>query len=412
MTVHETALLGALIYDRKAYDAVAEHMDPEELTAHGAAIFEEIVNWYQRDEDAKRCDPKLLRDRIVRRMPKQRESFELIFREFDPDMGSTNVVREVLELKRRAMGDELVVAIAQGQEPSELVPLLDEYTLLNNSTDLLDAGGGIPLFETPLDQLVMESVQEDNLIKLLPNRLNAAIRGGALPGHTVVIIGRVNVGKSALAINNIAGFLRQGKRVLLIENEDLVDDVKRRIGIRLCGKSLDWAEAHPQEFARVGKERGIDNLLIPDPPPATTGGIDRACEILKPDVVVVNQLRHLAPSKAAESDNTGAVDRVAQQLRATGKRRRVLMVMVGAAKEGERDRDGNPIEKAVLEMSDAYGSRTGVPGCADFLITIGTNQSLKDRGMLCVHLAKNKRGSGEPTLYQKVNLENCIFTDA
>ena len=55
MTVHETALLGALIYDRQAYDAVAEHMDPEELTAHGAAIFEEIVNWYQRDDDAKKC---------------------------------------------------------------------------------------------------------------------------------------------------------------------------------------------------------------------------------------------------------------------------------------------------------------------------------------------------------------------
>jgi hypothetical protein len=227
----------------------------------------------------------------------------------------------------------------------------------------------------------------------------------------VVIIGRVNVGKSALAINNIAGFLRQGKTTLLIENEDLVDDVKRRIGCRLCNRGLDWAEANPEQYESIAMSRGLGRLWIPDPVPTSLKEVDRIAALLKPDVIVVNQLRHLATDKAAVADGTGAIDRVAQSLRALGKRRRILMVLVGAALEGERDREGLAIEKTVLEMSDSYGSRTGVPGIADALITIGTNEILKNQGKVVVHLAKNKRGGAEPTIYCHVNLETCVFKE-
>ncbi len=410
--INQIPLLSALLHDRAAYETIREHIDESDLNAHGGAIYRLICEYYERDKGAKACDKLLILDRLKRKLPKQADNFTQLFREMSPELGSTNVVREVLALKRQVAGGELAIAIAGDKSPAEVSHLLETYTYLNDVTDLLDAGGTIPLLETGFADLMKDGQDPSKLIKLLPRRLNRYLRGGVLPGHTVVIIGRVNVGKSALAINNIGGFLRQGKKVLLIENEDLAEDVKRRIGIRLVHKSLLWAEKYPQSFERGCKKRGSDLLMIPDPVPGTVRDIDRAAAILKPDVIVVNQLRHLAPNKDAASDNTGAVDRVAQQLRALGKRRRILMVLVGAALEGDRDREGNPRERAVLDMSDSYGSRTGVPGVADVMLAIGNNYDLKERGMVAISLCKNKRGPGEPVLYQYVNLENCVFRDA
>jgi hypothetical protein len=410
--VSESGLLAAVLHDRDAFLAVMEHIEQDDMSAHGSAIYNEIVEYYQRDDDAIRCDVALVRDRLHRRMPKHKDTFTDMLREMTPDLGSVNVVREVLELKRRRAGEDLQLALNQGLSPEEMAPVLAEYTHLNDSTDLYDASGGIQLLETGLGDLMRQSQDKGELIKILPARLNDSMRGGLLPGHCMVIIGRVNVGKSALAINNIAGFLRQGKSTLLIENEDLADDVKRRIGLRLCGVSMDWAEANPDEFEERADKRGMGLLMIPDPVPGTVNEIRRACEVLKPQVLVVNQLRHLAPDKAAQTDGVGAIDRVGQGLRALGKQNRILTVLVGAAKEGEVGRDGLALEKAVLEKSDSYGSRTGVPGIADAMVGIGDNQTLKDRGMVCLHLCKNKRGKAEPIMYQQVNLENCVFTDA
>jgi hypothetical protein len=410
--VSETALLAALMHDREAFLSVVEHIDPTDMSAHGEAILSQITDYYQRDDNAERCDPRLIRDRVCRKLPKHAETFKTLIQEMTPELGSANVVREVLDLKRRAAGEALMVAIAQGQDAADMAPVLAEYTDLNEATDLYDTSGGVQLLDTSFGDLMRISEDKSTLIKMLPKRFNDALRGGMLPGHTVVWIGRVNVGKSAHAINNIAGFLRQGLRVLLIENEDLADDVKRRIGCRLNGCSLDWAEKHPDTFDAVARKRGGELLMIPDPVPGTVQEIDRLAAVLKPDVIVVNQLRHLASNKAAEGDAVSAVDRIGQKLRALGKRRRILMCLVGAAKEGEVMRDGETREKAVLGMADSYGSRTGIPGIADAMFAIGDNTSLKERGMVAIHLCKNKRGGAEPVLYQRVNLENCTFEDA
>lgn len=409
--VNEPAFLAALVYNRDSYEAVQQYVSVEELSAQGSAIFSEVQKYYSNDPEAKYVDKTVLLSRLSRKFPNQKDLFRALVEDMTPDGGTTNVVRELLEVKRRAAGEKLAIAIGGAREPAEVLPLLDVYRAITESSDLLSTEGEIQLLDTSYGDLVRESKDEQNLIKLLPNSLNTALRGGVLPGHTVVIIGRVNVGKSALAVHNIAGFLQQGKKVLLIENEDLPSDVKRRVGLRLCRCTLDHAEALPEEFDKACRKRGGDNLYLPDPVPTTVREIDKLAARLKPDVIVVNQLRHLATQKAAEADNTGAVDRVVQQLRALGKREKYLMVLVGAAIEGERTQSGFVKEKATLEMSDAYGSRTGVPGCADVLLAIGSNSMLKSNGQVCIKMAKNKRGGDEPVIFPKVNLENCVFSE-
>lgn len=407
----ESAILSAVLYDRTAYDEIADHVDPSEFSALGQAVYEAVIDYYDRDADCTKADKGIIKSRLLQAMPKQESSLTAYLRDIDPGRGSQNVVHDVLTMKRNKAGQELAMKIAAGLPPKEITPVLDKYHVLNEATEL---SGGFKVLEKSFAELVRESSNPETPVPLFPKPLQPHLRGGALPGHCVVIIGRVNVGKSALMIYNLAGMLRAGKRVLLIENEDLPDDVKRRIGCCLVGCSLEWAESNPDEFNARCTASGGDNLIIPDPVPSSSRDVARAVEHFKPDVCAVNQVRHLAPAKDAATDNTGAVDRVAQQLRAIGKRTRTVMVLVGAAKEGEVDKEGNIKEKAVLQMADSYGSRTGIPGCADIMLGIGTNESLRERDMVALTICKNKRKAmkRDVVLYQKLNGENCRFTGA
>ncbi len=405
----EAAILSAVMFDRAAYDTVVDHVDPTEFSALAQATYEAVQEYYSIDPKALRCEKDIIRTRIGKALPKASDALAVLFKELSPERGATNVVREVLEMKRATAGNKLSMAIAAGKSAKELAPILEAYTQLNDATDL---GGGFAVLEKSYGDVVRESGDPGTPIKIYPQELNKLTRGGMLPGHCLVIIGRVNVGKSALALYNVAGQMRDGKKVLLIENEDLPDDVKRRIGCCLVGCSIEWAEANPDEFDKKCKEKGGDNLIIPDPVPATTKDVSRAIEFFKPDVCMVNQVRHLAAAKDASNDNTGAVDRVVQQLRAMGKRTRTCMVLVGAALEGQVDKEGNIQEKAILSMADSYGSKTGIPGCADIMIGIGSNAALEAQGKVAITLCKNKRQRqrSNAVIYKVLNGENCRFT--
>jgi hypothetical protein len=405
----EVAILSAVLYDRKAYDTIVDHIDPGEFTALGQATYETVTDYYEKDPDAKVCDKDIVRTRLNKALPKQLDALAAMFKEIAPERGAVNVVHEVLDMKRVQTGGKLSMMIAAGKTSKEIAPVLDKYQVLNDATEL---GGGFKVLDKTYAELMRESGDPATPIPLFPREINSQLRGGVLPGHTFVIIGRVNVGKSALMIYNIAGQLREGKKVLLIENEDLPDDVKRRVGCCIVGCSMEWAETHAEQFEARCLKYGGENLIIPDPVPSTVREVARAVDHFQPDVCYVNQVRHMAPTKDAATDNTGAVDRVAQQLRALGKRTRTVMGLIGAAKEGQVDKDGNIQEKAVLQMSDSYGSRTGIPGCADVMIGIGTNEALDMQGKVAVSLCKNKRKrmKGTPVIYQHLNGENCRFT--
>lgn len=208
----ETAILSAVAFDRSAFEAVREHVDPDEFGAHGRVLWREIAEWYDRDAAASAVDLKALLDRLARRHPKQADRFATILRGMAPEVGSKNIARELLELKRKSAGERLMVLLSQNTDSLKLANGMDEYRALLDATSLLDAGGA-KVFDTPLDTLIARAEDAGNRIKLLPMALNRQLRGGLLPGHCVVVMGRVNVGKSAFAINAAAGFLRQGLNV-------------------------------------------------------------------------------------------------------------------------------------------------------------------------------------------------------
>jgi hypothetical protein len=409
MSVDETALLSAAVFDREAFDSVRGHFEAEDLSATSGAVWTAVGTYYRTDPRAKVADPRILLDRLVREYPKQKDTFVELFGEFSPDRGGRNIALEALEVKRRSAGDALVTAISQQRPADEIAPYIAAYRDVNDATGLLQAGGGA-MFSRDLGELITATEEEGARTVLLPRAVNAYLRGGLLPGHCVIIFGRVNVGKSALAINAGAGFLRQHKRVLYIENEDLLEDTSIRFGTRIVGKDRDWAYKNASEFEDIAMKRGYGNLLLPDPAPDTVLGIERMIQSTEPDVCIVNQARNLVQGT---HNVVAQLDQIANGLRNVGKRNRVIMVLVTAAKEGAEDYSGDVKDKTVLEKHDVYSSRTGFPAVGDLMLGYGVDRALEDRNMAAISICKNKigklNGKSHGVVYVKADYDRSLI---
>lgn len=406
--MNELALLSAAAFSRAAWESVVDYVTDADLTAHGNVVWQGICYYYRRDPEAQAVEAGVLSSALARAHPRYAEDLDAIVGSLSADFGTVNVARELLNLKRDRAAETLQVALSTRRNPDEIAPLLDAYASLNAATGLLDTDA-TPAFTTPLADIIGRTEAPGTRIKLLPLGINRLIRGGVLPGHTIVVFGRVNVGKSTYAINATAGFLKQGKKVLYVENEDLLDDTALRIGCRLVGWTRDQAAESPDRFQRAALSRGYSRLVIPDPAPETPQGIEKLIMVHQPDVCVVNQARNLT---VGHKDSVQQMDQIAKALRSIGKRRRVVMLLVTAAKEGEIAKDGRAYEKPELEMADCYSSRTGFPAAADVMIGYGSSKELDERGMACLTLCKSKLSefTGR-SIYVKVNYQNGRISD-
>ncbi len=411
MINYEVPLLCAVVYDRVAYESVAPYLDPDSLTSHAKALWTAVAAYYKTDPKAKQADTGVLLDRLVREFPKHRDTFAEMIRGMDPSKGSRNVAQEVIGIQRRASGEKLMVALSTDKTPDELKPLLDEFSRINDSSGLIQAGGSM-MFEEPLSDLIHRTENSEARIKLLPKGLNKYLRGGVLPGHNIVVFGRVNVGKSTLAINLSAGFLRQGLKVQYVENEDLIEDTAIKMACRLVGRDRDWCMANRNEFQDLAMARGFGNFILPDPAPDSVMAIDRMVGQVGPNVLVVNQARNLTQGS---KDTVQQLDNIARGIRDIGKRRRIVTVPVTAAREEQGDDTGAVRMRAEHTMADVYSSRTGFPASADVMLGVGSDQILESQGQVCISQCKNKLGSHQgktkTNLYVHVDFARGIISE-
>lgn len=404
--MNELSLLGAILTARESFEKIDDYLLPTDFSARGQRIVDEARAYYKQDPAATRCDTDVLLARIKRTLPKKElaDEFAAIFANIDDTTGAKNVAHELLELRRSSAGNKLAAALTgpNAGDPEKITPLLEEYSALLEAQAL---GGRLELYQ-PGAELFTQERDESRRILLAPKPLNKYIDGGVFPGHTIVLFGRVNVGKSTHARNMAAGFLLQGKRVLWVENEDTLADTQQYMMARLIRRSVAWMKENPQEAYERAMQKGLGRFLMPKEPPTNVREIDAAVEETKPDCVVINQMRNMAHA-SDEGKVVASLDSLAHKLRFIGKRRNVVLLLVTAAREGESDRNGYSREKPVLEMADCYSSRTGIPAVADLMIGVGMTERLARNNMACLSIVKNKLGGkrNERHVYVKVDTD-------
>jgi KaiC/GvpD/RAD55 family RecA-like ATPase len=380
---NERAVLAACICDRKAFDAIGDHIQEGDLTEQGKVVLDAIAEYYDRDAKAARVDTEILARDVSRGLPNpkhQRVFTSLIEGLAGMEVSPGNVVHDFICMSRDSVGNKLSVALASGADTTEVRKLIDEYEKWSEAEDLA-SDEEMVVRGANIRELVGQHFDQSNLIRMLPSSLNERLDGGMRRGHHVLVFARPEVGKTLFVINLMSGFLRDGHTVLYVGNEDPLPDVVLRVITRLTGMTAHEIQADPDKADELARSVGYNNLVLASMCPGTPKEIEALVLEYKPDIVVVDQLRNLHVS---EDNRVIQLEKAATAMRNLGKKHNLLVVSVTQAGDSASG-------KGVLDMGDVDFSNTGIPSQMDLMIGVGMTQQDEAGGRRTVSLSKNKR---------------------
>lgn len=380
--MQDSIILAAAMASRKAYNEVAHHVDLDDFTPTGAYWWKQLVSHYETDPDAAHVDFTLFRDRGEREAGRTAQLSVEWLDAIDPPVSPDNVAWELLELKRLVSFRKMVAA--HENEPENRDLLLDvtaEHNTLLQATGLQSSKVD---YGPDLEDLT-EILSAKNRIPLFPAELSKRTRGGAIPGTFILAIGRKESGKTLFAVDNTAGWLRAGYRVLYVSNEDTGAALKARIRQNISGMTVDqWAADHAEGVRRVHVGGMWDRLCVVHLWPGSTPEIEKLVLKFKPHCLVVDQIRNMHSTKRTGT-RAQELDQVACDVRQMLSKYGLVGLALGQANAGEPGK-----YKLYLDTSDFDESRTGVPGQADLMVGIGFNPQLDAHNQRAISLPANK----------------------
>lgn len=373
----EHALLGAACNDRKSYETLVQlGCRPNEFGEAGKVVYECVGEQYRRDGELKKADHDLLRVQVERKYGKGSLSESIIdFAQGLPrDTSGVNVTSEYRLLRLSATSTELATLLASGNHGDETRDAIERYRGLVSG----EAG------EDFKERLEYEDFTEEagERIPLFPSNINRVINGGAHRGNNITVYGRPNSAKTMFGLNNAACMIKNGYKVLYVANEEPPMDITRRLLARLSKIDIDLLEDGDllkAAFTAANPEYGSNWILL-HKANCTYQDIRRAAARIRPDVIIVDQLKNI---HVAEDNRALQLDKLARQVRELGIEFNALTISVTQAGESAEG-------KLVLGQTDVEWSNTGIPGAADLMIGIGVNDEFNASNKRMISISKNK----------------------
>lgn len=371
-------LTAAILQDRQNYENLRNSLNPADLPEAAQAVVVAAGEQYQRDKGLSKADPTVLRTQIERRFGRGGMASSVLdyVAGLPRDVSGVNIAEEYRLLQLARVSTTLATLLASGHHGDDTQEYLDKYK------SLLSGGAG----EEFKERLELEDFEGDagTRIPVYPDALNTFIGGGLLPGHNVAVYGRPDSGKSMFALNMAAGFLRDGRRVLYVANEEPATEITKRLLSRLTGIGLDEMmrdQDKIHEALHIAKEAGwYDNWFLLHKAGCAVSDVDRAATRVNPDLVVVDQIKNL---QCADDNRALQLDTLARRVREIGIGHKCITLSVTQAGESAHNR-------LALSMGDVEWSNTGIPGAADLMIGIGVDDEYLATGKRMLSIPKNK----------------------
>lgn len=374
----ESTILSAALWDRQVYEELDKYEIKEDLSDQGKVLWEVFDNYYKKDSQADKIDKTIITNTITRTFPKHSTLLNNLIEGLDKP-SSINLLHEVLEQKKAAVKLKLSQAFSSDKE-KDIEPLLEIYDKLIAGE--IDAEENSEVVIAPDLATIMAARTEEHRIKILPESVNKALRGGLLRGHHVVVFGVTDLGKTLFVLNMLRGWIADGYKVLAVFNEDPISDLIERLTVSITGKSYDMIQKHPDKAQEVINSRGWGNLVWAELAPGTIGEIRALVEEHKPDILLVDQIRNI---QTDDKNFVRTLEKVAQAMRNFAKKYNLASVSVTQAGDSANG-------KAVLGRGDIDSSNVGIPGTTDAMIGIGATQEQEFDGTRVISFAKNKIG--------------------
>ena len=385
----ERKILGLVIGSRTIWEQVSELLEPKELSLEAQRILDLVREYYTRDEEADHVDRDVLCAQIERttQQPKTVRLLTDMIRGLDTTgEGKVNVIEEIRQHKLHVLGTELGSALIAGNS-SGVEELLETYVDLRTNREREVRSDDETYQSVLLSELTARSFNKEGLIEVWPPALNQRLDGGARPGHHILVFAPTEMGKTLVVINMVAGFLRHGKKVLYVGNEDPAADILMRLASRLSGRNKYEIIQDPEGTDGILARRNWDHFTLVSLAPGTFGRINALARRLRPDVVVLDQLRNI---DVKQDNRVIALEKAATEARNLARRQQVLVVSVTQAGDSASG-------KRVLDRGDVDFSNVGIPGQCDVMIGIGADEAMERQNVRVLSFPKNKlSGNHEP----------------
>lgn len=378
----EEKILAAIIADRSGFDRIDSHLSQEDVSPEGAVILKEIRKFYYKDAAADCADIEIITKMVLRRLqnPKHADVFKTYLnRVKQAKVSGINVVSEVLAAKREALDLSLAEAITLKDE-RRVDDLIEARASLRMDADL---DGDVHEEYQGLDtEALLKTFERDNLIRVGPPSLNRRMNGGVVRGSHIVVVAYPETGKTLVTMTMAVGFVGQGLKVLYVGNEDPIKSVVLRFISALTGRTAQRVASDPKAAMKAAVSRGYDRAVFAG---LSGGSLEDLRGLLnkhKPDVLIVDQIRNIS----TKSENrTLQLESVARAMRNFAREFDLVAVSVTQGADSARN-------KIICDMGDVDGSNVGIPGTADVMLMIGTNDEFNKRNARQFTLAKNKIG--------------------
>lgn len=377
----EHKIVAAIAADRKSFERVESHLDSADFSAEGWHVVSAIKKFYHADPDATAADLSLVKRAVLRRLTNRKhgDTFEIYFQTVDQqNVSSINVVDEILAARRESIGLALADAIlskSREQEDLQLDKMAAIRAAETLATDVHEEYHMVPVSE------LSASLEQRNLLRVAPASLNRRLGGGVTRGTHIVVVARPEAGKTLIVLTMLAGFVQQGLRVLYAGNEDPIKSVMMRLISNLTLMSRAEIEAAPDKAMELALSAGYEHAIFAGLSGGSLSDLHTLCAKHRPDVLIVDQIRNLASSKA--ENRTTQLEAVARGMRNMAREFNLVAVSVTQAADSASN-------KLILDMGDVDGSNTGIPGACDVMLMAGSTQSYDEQDLRMFKLAKNK----------------------
>lgn len=405
----ERELLACALTSRQDYELITTHI---KVKGHGKTasysqefqvLLSRIGDYYSRDASAEAVNIEVLGAQIAEVVRSEKlvsRLHDILSEAAGSSVSVTNVREVVLLAQEQEVADKLAAALVGGDRTKADALILELQSLRANSL-LMEEEEDDVLNCVDLAGLMESEYDPVNVIQIYPKSLNDRLDAGARKGHHLIVLGPVNMGKTAFNVNLGSGVAYQGKRCLHLINEDRAQDVYVRYVSNLSGMTKHEIRDAPQEANEKARARGLDNVFVKDIKPGTPEQIKHFIKKYEPEVVIVDQLRNL---QMKAENRTNQLERAATEMRNIAKQDNVLMISVTQAADSARD-------KLVLDSGDVDSSNVGIPAQADLLIGIGADEAAKAEGIRWLSIIKNKISGTEDHFPVKINTMLSRYTN-
>jgi replicative DNA helicase len=384
-----------LFKDKSLYTRFSRFINKASVSKETYTILEDLAVYYETEEELDWVKFAAWFF-LVQHSTMKIETTEIYKRIFDRADALYGVVIDpkIIEAFIARSYADKVVEVSSSVAEGGLTHTLDEVDgILSAYRDEVGKAGKLEdMFVTHDIHVLSDALSTAKGYKWRLAELNAAC-GSLRIGDFIIISARPDSGKTTMLASEatfMAPQMEADKHVLWFNNEEMGEKVQYRIMQSALGitreefeaKKTYYYEKYADAVGRVDRIKVLDNALL------HKADIEEILRNYKAGLIIIDQLWKV---KGFEKEATTEVDRQTRMFAWARSLAKIHCPVVTV-----HQADGSAEGQLWIEMNQLYGSKTGIQGEADAIITLGRSHESGYENIRGLYVPKNKMVGDDP----------------